>query len=337
MPRKITVSDLIKIVHDFAPPALAYDWDNVGFLLGDASTPIKKILLCLDITHQCVDEAIRLGANLIISHHPLIFRPIKKITNPLYLKLIKNDISVICAHTNLDIAPDGVNYQLAKLFNLTNLEILSASIGSELFQVSVYSPPFAQEKLSQALLKNGAYNLHYCPIAGNIKIECFCDSFKLNKIIAAIHKNHPEPEPVYAVYPQKLTNTTYGMGVIGLLPKPITIKDFALQTKEILQAPALKVWLANKKPETFIQKLAVCGGSGSGLISSASNRSDLLLSGEFGYHSRLDSPLPLIEAGHFHTEYPVLTQLQKLLKKSDIDSLILPRHLHETTTHTLYL
>jgi dinuclear metal center YbgI/SA1388 family protein len=336
MPRKITVSNLIKIMHDFAPPALAYEWDNVGFLLGDASTQIKNILLCLDITHQCVDEAIRLGANLIISHHPLIFKPIKKITNPLYLKLIKNDISVICAHTNLDIAPDGVNYQLAKLFDLTELQPLSSSIGSELFQVSVYSPPLAQEKLSQALLKNGAHNLHYCPIAANIKLEFFCDSFKLNKIIAAIHKNHPDPEPVYAVYPQKQTNTSYGLGVIGLLPTPVTISDFARQTKDILHAPALKVWLANKKPETLIQKLALCGGSGSSIISSASNRADLLLSGEFGYHSRLDSPLPLIEAGHFHTEYPVLAYLQKLLKKSDIDSTILPRNLHETSTHTLY-
>ncbi|MCF7911149.1 MAG: Nif3-like dinuclear metal center hexameric protein [Candidatus Cloacimonetes bacterium] len=337
MPRKITVSNLIKIMHDFAPPALAYDWDNVGFLLGDAASEIKNILLCLDITPQCVDEAIRLHANLIISHHPLIFRPLKKITNPLYLKLIKNEIAVISAHTNLDITPQGVNHQLAELFCLNDLEILSSSIGSDLFQVAVYSPLAALDDLTKALQISGARNFNYSPSTGEIKLEFFCDSFDLNKIIASIHKHHPAPDPVYAVYPQKQMNKLYGLGVIGSLPDPITISDFAGIAKETLQTPAIKVWLANKKPETVIQKIALCGGSGSSLIASASNRADLMLSGEFGYHSMLDSPLPLIEAGHFHTEFPVLDYIKKLLEAADIKSTILPRNLHETSTHILYL
>jgi len=337
MTRKITTSTLIKIIHDCAPPALAYDWDNVGFLLGDASTEITKVMLCLDITHKSVDEAIRTGANLIISHHPLIFKPIKKITNPLYIKLIRNNISVISAHTNLDIAPSGVNSQLAELFHLTDLESLSTSIGSELYQVSVYTQPSNQEILSQALIKNGARNLHYYPTPEEIKLEFFCDSFKLNKIIAAIHKNHPSPDPVYAVYPQKQTNDLYGMGLIGLLPAPLTIANFAQKVKDILSSPFVRVWLANKKPDTLIQKIAVCSGSGSNMISSASNRADVYLSGEFGYHSRLDSPIPLIEAGHFHTEFPVLKYLKKLLDDADIPAEIFPLTSHETTTSMLYL
>lgn len=337
MTRKITTSTLIKIIHDSAPPALAYDWDNVGFLLGDAATEINNVLLCLDITDRIVDEAVRIGANLIISHHPLIFKPIKKITNPLYIKLIKNDISVISAHTNLDIAPGGVNYQLAELFKLSDLETLSASIGSELFQVSVYTLPSNQEILSQALINNGARNLHFFPAAEEIKIEFFCDSFKLNKIIAAIHKNHPSDVPFYAVNPQNRDNDIYGMGVIGLLPEPLTIADFARKVKDVLSSPFVRVWLANKKPDTLIQKIAVCGGSGSSMISSASNRSDIYLSGEFGYHSRLDSPIPLIEAGHFHTEFPVLTFLKKLLDDADIPAEIFPLTSHETTTSMLYL
>jgi len=337
MPRKITTSDLIKIIHDLAPPALAYDWDNVGFLLGDASTEITKVMLCLDITHKSVDEAIRIGANLIISHHPLIFKPIKKITNPLYLKLIKKNISVISAHTNLDIAPGGVNSQLAELFNLTNLETLSSSIGSEMFLVTVYVPDNACEHISLALSDAGARNIHQLPIASEIKLEFFCDSFKLNKLISVIHKNHPSSDPVYAVYPQKRINDTYGMGIIGSLPQTISISDFALKVKKVLSSPFVRVWLANKKPDTLIQKIAVCGGSGSSMISSASNRADVFLSGEFGYHSRLDSPIPLIEAGHFHTEFPVLAYLKKLLDAANITSEIFPFTSHETSTSTLYL
>ena len=337
MTRKITTSTLIKIIHDCAPPALAYDWDNVGFLLGDASTEINNVLLCLDITDRVVDEAIRIGANLIISHHPLIFKPIKKITNPLYIKLIKNNISVISAHTNLDIAPGGVNSQLAELFELTELQSLSTSIGSELYQVSVYILPSNQEILSQALIKNGARNLHYYPTPEEIKLEFFCDSFKLNKVIAAIHKNHPSPDPVYAVNPQNRENDVYGMGLIGILPEPLTISDFAHKVKDVLSSPFVRVWLANKKPDTLIQKIAVCGGSGSSMISSASNRADVYLSGEFGYHSRLDSPIPLIEAGHFHTEFPVLKYLKKLLDSADVPAQIFPIASHETSTSTLYL
>ncbi|MDP8220782.1 MAG: Nif3-like dinuclear metal center hexameric protein [Candidatus Stygibacter frigidus] len=337
MPRKITTSDLIKIIHDCAPPALAYDWDNVGFLLGDASTEITKVLLCLDITHKSVDEAIRIGANLIISHHPLIFKPIRKITNPLYIKLIRNNISVISAHTNLDIAPGGVNTQLAELFHLTDLESLSTSIGSELYQVSVYILPSNQETLSQALINNGARHLHFSQIEAEIKLEFFCDSFKLSKIIATIHKYHPSPDPVYAVNPQNRVNDVYGMGVIGLLPAPLTIADFALKVKKVLSSPFVRVWLANKNPDTLIQKIAVCGGSGSSMISSASNRADVFLSGEFGYHSRLDSPIPLIEAGHFHTEFPVLKYLKKILDFAKIPAQIFPITSHETTTSTLYL
>ncbi len=365
MTRKVRVSDLIKIIHDFAPPALACEWDNVGFLLGDASCEVKKILLCLDITPDCVDKAVDSGTNLIISHHPLIFKPLKKITNSLYLKLIKNDIAVISAHTNLDITKGGVNHRLADIFGLQNLEILSRDSGNSLFQIAVYTPDSAVDDISQAVFSAGAGQIgnysHCCnffpvkaqfrPLAGSnpsigelnkntavdeIKLEFFADSFNLNKVIRSIHKSHPYETPVIAVYPLKQNSPDYGLGLIGVLPEAVSISDFAHKVKNSLNSPTLKVWLADKSPDSMITRIAVCGGSGASLISDASNRADLFLSGEFGYHSMLDSPIPLIEAGHFHTEFPVLHVLKKLLSTLDLQIDILPPDQHETTTRTLY-
>jgi dinuclear metal center YbgI/SA1388 family protein len=361
----MTVSDFIKIIHDFASPALAYDWDNVGFLLGDAALPVKKVLLCLDITNDSVDYAVKNDADLIISHHPMIFKPIKKITNPLFLKLIKNDIAVISAHTNLDITKGGVNHRLAELLQLSELEILSSSTGSDHYQVAVYVPASHLQIVKKAVFDAGAGKFgnysHCCaefegngqfkPLEGSdpfqgkqdkleniseVKLEFFTESFYLPKVLSAMHKAHPYETPVYAVYPQKQDSPNFGLGLIGSLPQPVSISSFAHQAKHILKSPRLNLWLADKKPDADISRIAVCGGSGGSLISLASNRCDLFLSGEFGYHNMMDSPLPLIEAGHFHTEYPVLQVIKQLIDSPQLEVEIMPLTLHETTARMLY-
>ncbi|MCF7920504.1 MAG: Nif3-like dinuclear metal center hexameric protein [Candidatus Cloacimonetes bacterium] len=362
----MTVNDIIALIHRFAPPMLAYEWDNVGFLLGDANWQVKKILLSLDVTPNTLKKAIELNANLIISHHPLIFRPIKKITNPLYLELIRNNIAVISAHTNLDVTRGGVNHKLAEIFGLTSLELLSSETGAAFYQVAVYVPYDAVDAVKYAVFQAGAGiigNYSHClnsypvkgqfqPLPGSnptygtlnqlqnmdeIKLEFSVDSFNLTRVITALKKAHPYETPAYAVYPQQRNSENYGLGLIGQLDKPAKLIDFAETVKRKLNAPALKLWLADKSANTMINKIAVCGGSGASLISAATGRADIFLSGEFGYHSTLDSRIPLLEAGHFHTEFPAMQIFADLLAAENLEIITLSPQEHEINSNLIHL
>jgi dinuclear metal center YbgI/SA1388 family protein len=366
MKKKITINEILHVIHNFAPPALASNWDNVGLMLGDAQSEAKKILLCLDVTPHCVETALKNQANVIISHHPLLFKPLNKITNPLLLKLIKNEIAVISAHTNLDITRGGVNHKLAEIFDLRDLEILSVQDSDDFYHLAVYVPSDHVYDLSQAVSKAGGGRIgnyshcanssavmgHFKPLSGSapyygeigrmqqvdeVKLEFFADGANLDKVKQAIKKAHPYETPVYAVYPLAQKSPNNGLGVIGSLAEHLSISDFARIVKEKLDCPCIKVWLANRSQDDIISRIALCGGSGGQLISAVGRRADLFLSGEFGYHNMLESRIPLIEAGHFQTEYPVLQVLKELLIDSRLEIEIQPPYEHETATKMLYL
>ncbi|MBC8384274.1 MAG: Nif3-like dinuclear metal center hexameric protein [Candidatus Cloacimonetes bacterium] len=352
------IKDIIDLLHKIANPGLAYDWDNVGFQLGDADQEVKKILLTLDVTENAIEKAIKEKANLIISHHPFIFRPIKNITNPLYLKLIKNDISVFCAHTNLDVVKKGVNFALAEKLGLQNLEFLSAESGSKLLHLAVYVPENLMEKVADKVFQAGAGiigNYENClndhevsgqfkPLEGSNpaigeknklekvierKLEFFVDSFNLNQVITAMKSAHPYETPAFAVNPQEKQSENYGLGLIGELSQKMTIADFSKKVKKDLAAPFIKLWIADKSQLDFVQKIAICGGSGSSLLCKVYGRADIFVSGDFTYHTLLDSKIPLIDAGHFYTEYPVLQNLRKMLSGFKKEIITLSREEHE--------
>ena len=345
---KIKVRDIVAHLNKIANPGLAYDWDNVGFQLGDAETDVKKILLTLDVTENAIDKAVSENINLIISHHPFIFRAVKKITNPIYLKLIKNNISVYCMHTNLDVIKKGVNFALADKLGLQNLEFLSTESGAELLHIAVYVPDNAMEVVAEAIFTAGAgtiENYENClidyevsgqfkPMKGSNpdvgkhdvlekvierKLEFFADSFNLNRIISAMKKAHPYETPAYAVYPQGRKSENYGLGLIGELNDEINLVDFAKSVKDNLKAPFVKLWKAEKTEETKVKKIATCGGSGSSLLGKVHGRADVFVSGDFTYHTLLDSKVPIVDAGHFYTEFPVLENIKQMLKDFDAE------------------
>ena len=259
------VKDIVKFLNDFANPNLAFEWDNVGFQIGNGETKVTKILLTLDVTENAINKAIKEKVNLIISHHPFIFRPIKKITNPFYFRLIKNDISVYCAHTNLDVIQNGVNDALAKKIGLQNPKIILQETG----------------------------------------------------ITTEITK-----------YFQR-DDENLGLGLIGELKTPQKLNDFAKFVKTKLECPFVKLWLGNKNKDKLIKKVAVCGGSGSNLIPKIIGKADVFVSSDFTYHTILDSPIPLIDAGHFYTENPVLTNLAQILENFNIEIIMLKSTEHE--------
>ena len=356
--KEIKVRDVVAHLNKIANPGLAYDWDNVGFQLGDAEQEVKKILLTLDVTENVIEKAIKEKVDLIISHHPFIFRAVKKITNPMYLKLIKNNISVHCLHTNLDLIKKGVNFALADKLGLKNLEFLSTESGAELFQIAIYVPENSMEKVAEAVFATGAGNIgnyenclndyevsgQFKPVDGSNpvvgkkdvlekvverKLEFFADSFNLNRIISAMKKAHPYETPAYAVYPQNRKSENYGLGLIGELSEEKTLQDFAQSVKKNLKAPFIKLWKAGNTDTSKVKRIAICGGSGSSLVGKIYGRADVFVSGDFTYHTILDSKIPIIDAGHFYTEYPVLENLQEMLSDFDLEITELNMNEHE--------
>ena len=356
--KMITVSDIVSHLHKIANPGLAFDWDNVGLQIGNPEQEVKKLLFTLDVTNNAVKKAIDEKADLIISHHPIISKPIQKITNPLYLRLIQNNISVYCAHTNLDVVKKGVNFALAEKLGLNKLEFLSTETGAKLYHVAVYVPQDSMIEVANAVFKAGAGNIgnyknclndyevsgQFKPMEGSSpilgkqdklekvverKLEFFVDSFNLQKVITVMKKTHPYETPAYAVYPQERQSDNYGLGLIGELSKAVTLKDFAEIVKKNLNAPFVKLWLADKKQGTIISKVAICGGSGSSLLPQVYGRADVFVSSGFDYHTMLDSKIPLIDAGHFYTENPVLENLRNMLSGFDVEIMELKINEHE--------
>ena len=354
----IKVSNIVAHLNKIADPALAYEWDNVGFQLGDGNQEVKKILLSLDVTENAIDKAIKENVNLIISHHPFIFKPISKITNPLYLKLIKNDISVFCAHTNLDVIKKGVNSALAAKLDLNNVKFLSAESGATVYQVAVYVPSGSMVKVADAVFSSGAGvigNYTNCmndyevsgqfmpgegsnPILGSTdklekvverKLEFFVDSFKLNKVLEILKRVHPYETPAYSVNLQHKSNENYGLGMLGEIQQEMRLDDFAKKVKKNLKAPFVKLWKAGKPANTKVKRVAICGGSGTSLLSKVYGKADVFVSADFTYHTVLDSRIPLVDAGHFYTENPVLENLREMLSVFALEILELKPNEHE--------
>ncbi|MDD3050544.1 MAG: Nif3-like dinuclear metal center hexameric protein [Candidatus Cloacimonetes bacterium] len=352
------VSEILNSIDRIIPYGLAEKWDNSGLQIGNLSSEINKILLTLDVTNNAIDYAVKNNCNLIISHHPLIFNAIKTISNPIYIRLIKHDISVISLHTNLDFIYNGVNKALADKLALTNLEYISNNTGAELYQIAVYCPVENAEEIADKACEAGAGkigNYDRCfsryevsgkfrslsdssPSIGELdkiidvsemKLELFVDSFNLNSVIKTIKKYHPYETRAIAVYPQGKENETYGLGFIGETKNKYSLREFGEIVKERLCCPVVKLWTADKGENFQVKKVAVCGGSGSSLLRNVHGRADVFVSADFNYHTILDSRMPIIDAGHFYTEYPVLENLSFMLRDFGLEIIILPMYDHE--------
>ncbi len=358
MTNNIMVKDIVKKINEFADPGLAMEWDNVGLQVGLPENSVERVLLSLDVTDKVVEFAINNKIDLIVSHHPLIFRPIKKITNDRFIKLIKNDIAVYCAHTNLDVIKKGVNYALAEKLQLKNLQFLSGETGAKLYQVAVYVPQDSMYEVAEGVFRNGAgvigsYNhcLNDHEVSGQFrpgdgsnpfigshntlekvierKLEFMVESFNLKGVLEAIKVYHPYETPVYTVTQQNRNSDNFGLGIIGELDAETDLRQLAEDVKTVLKAPFVKLWLAGKCNVVRVKRVAVCGGSGSSLLGKVYGRADVFVSADFTYHTVLDSRIPLIDAGHFYTEHPVLEILEKEISCFDIEIVTFPFDQHD--------
>jgi dinuclear metal center YbgI/SA1388 family protein len=342
------IKDIISVIEELAPVSFQESYDNTGMQIGSIENGTNSILLTLDVTEDTINEAIENKNDLIISHHPLIFSGIKKLagrnsTERIVIKAIKNDISIYSCHTNIDSTWDGVNIKLAQKFGLQNIKILKTTSGS-LKKLVTFVPTEHAEKLRKALFEAGAGNIgnydacsyntegqgtyraneNANPFIGKInelhteneiRIETIFPSYLKSKIISALHTNHPYEEVAYDIYSLDNSYSKQGIGAIGILNEAVDENIFLESIKETLNCKQIRhSALTGKK----IKKIAVCGGSGSFLISDAlSSGADAFITADLKYHQfqEPDNKMLLIDAGHFETEYHTLEIFYELLNK----------------------
>jgi dinuclear metal center YbgI/SA1388 family protein len=357
------IAEILRQMDSIAPLGLALSWDNVGLLIGQTDWEANKALITLDVTPQAVSEAIQTDCRLIVSHHPLIFKPIKSINNPLYIKLIQHGIAVICLHTNLDVAARNVNHLLAEKLGLQLIEPLSTETGSTSHNITVYCPPEATERIRQAAWQAGAGRYgdysncasqsevtgYFSPGSSSqpycngttgcpeLALQFVCDSMYLGAVISAIASAHPYETPLITHHPLQSVNPAYGLGLVGSFGEELSLGDIAEIVKVNLNCPQLKLWLAGHGEEHKVTRIAVCGGSGASVLGIAERKAELFISGDIGYHSFLDSRIPIIDAGHFYTEYPVLCYIEEQLTSLGIACSVLDMSAHEYSRNMQYI
>ncbi len=331
----MTIGDITAVLEKFAPLDYQEDYDNCGLLTGHKNTHVTAALLTLDCTEDIVEEAIQLGCNLVIAHHPIIFSGLKKINGNTYvertlIKAIKNDIAIYACHTNLDNVMQGVNHKIAAKLGLKNMQILAPKPGL-LKKLVTFVPASHHNAVMQALFAAGAghignydscsFNLEGTgtfrgnentrPFAGTagelsrepeIRLETVFSLGDETKVVQALLAAHPYEEAAYDIYALQNKHPQAGSGMVGELEKEMTETDFLNLVKKTLKAGSIK---HTKKLQKPIKKVALCGGSGRFLLKNAiRSGADAYITADFKYHEFFDADgqLLLIDPGHFETE-----------------------------------
>jgi len=344
-----TISELIQKIENLAPFSFQESYDNSGLIVGNYNQKISSTLITLDTTEEIIDEAIKIGANLIISHHPIVFRGLKSLTGRNYvertvIKAIKNDIAILAVHTNLDNILEGVNSEICKKINLKNCKILLPK-AEILKKLVTFVPTKYAEKIKTEIFKAGAGNIgNYDNCSFNtigkgtfraneqanphvgkinqthteeeIRIETIFPAHKERQVISSLIKAHPYEEVAYDIYKLENKLETAGAGMIGELENPINELDFLKLLKENFKVGTIKhTKLFGKK----IKKIALCGGAGSFLLKNAiSQKADIFISGDFSYHQFFDAENKIIIAdiGHYESEQYTKQLLFDFIKKN---------------------
>ena len=331
----MNLREITTFLESLAPPAYQESYDNSGLIVGHLDNEISGALISLDCTEAVVDEAIALGLNFIISHHPIVFKGLKKFNGNSYIervviKAIKHDIALYAIHTNLDHAANGVNKKICDKLGIKTPSFLKHREDS-LRKLVTFCPHQQAEKLRDAMFKAGAGNIgKYSeasfntagigtfkpgegskPFVGILdkqhqepetRMEFIYSVHLENKILEALFTAHPYEELAYDLYPLINTHPQLGSGMIGDLDRECDELDFLHFIKESLGVKVIRhTALRNKK----IRKVAVCGGSGSFLLAQAiSAGADIFISSDFKYHEFFDAERKLIiaDVGHFESE-----------------------------------
>ena len=329
-------AEVIQLMGELAPARLAEDWDNVGLQVGDASNEVENVLLALDFNQEVLAEAVEKKCNLIITHHPFIFNGIKSVNKQnksgnLIFQLIKNNISLFSAHTNLDIAEAGLNDYLINKLDVENISILKTTSSKNYSKLVTFIPENSFETVRNALFAEGAgefknysHSSFYQQGKGSFKalaesepylgekgslneveeyrFETIVAPENLNRVIKALLRVHPYEEPAWDLYQMENLKTEKGIGRIAELKSEIDLDSFIDKIKEVYNLEMIKAVRAKKQ----IKRIALCSGSGADFIKDAHYQgADLYLTGDIKFHEAQTAEelgMALVDFGHYGSE-----------------------------------
>ncbi len=341
------IADIINVLEEWAPISLQESYDNAGLLTGQASWECTGVVCTLDATEEVILEAKNRGCNLVVAHHPIIFGGLKKITGRNYVEKtviasIKNEVAIYAIHTNLDNVLNGVNKRIAEQIGLINCRILAPKAG-QLKKLVSFVPIDHAPALRQALFEAGAGNIgNYSGVSFNgegigtftgsdqtnpfvgepgrphtekeIKIEMVFPAFLESNLVKTLLKNHPYEEIAYDIISLSNDYQSVGSGLLGEFPEPITETGFLQMLKTAFDLSLIRhTPLLGKN----IQKVAICGGSGSFLIEKAiASGADIYISADIKYHEFFDANqrILLADIGHWESEQYTTDLLIEILQ-----------------------
>ncbi len=343
----LTFEAVANALAQVAPPSLAESYDNVGLLVGEASKIVTEVMTCLDVTEEVVDEAILTKCNLIVSHHPLIFKGLKRLngsnaTERTLLKAIRHNIGIIACHTNLDNTIDGVSIQLAHRLGIQYPKVLLPMSG-QLGQMAIFVPNGSVEAVLAAAFEAGAGHVglydqcafrvngvgSYRPLAGSnpvdgqinqfsigpeTKVEFIYPNYLQYAILRSVKSVHPYEEVAYNAFSMTNKWEQVGAGAIGLLPEPMALVDFLDHVKSQLGITHLKYTDLDRQ----VQRIAVGGGTCSFLIDPSKRAgADVLVTADIKYHEwfEADGQIAIVDIGHYESEIHTIEQLASLLSE----------------------
>jgi dinuclear metal center YbgI/SA1388 family protein len=335
------LSDVTAALDLLYPPRLAEDWDAVGLVCGDPGASVTKVLLAVDPVQAVVEEAFAIGADLVVTHHPLYLRGTTSVAadhpkGKVVHQLVQGGSALFVAHTNADRARGGVNDALAALFDLQGTSPLEPA-PEQLDKLVVFVPVAEADRVRLAVTAAGAGHLgHYdsCtwsttgtgtfrPLEGStpaigrigtfkeveeVRLETVLPRRLRAAVVAALLQAHPYETPAYDVIPLADGPSDIGLGRVGDLPKPLTLAELVSLSAAVLPPTAWGV-RGSGDPSALISRLAVCGGAGdAAILSAAASGAQAYLTSDLRHHVVSEAPegLALLDAAHWATEWPWL-------------------------------
>ena len=341
------LADIEQFFESWAPFWTAWERDNVGLQVGRRSRRVENVLVALDVTPGVVSEAIQKKVDLIVSHHPLLFRSPSSISDSnavgsILLSLAERRIAVYSMHTNLDSAADGVSFVLAHALGIQKPSFLAPMMKS-LVKLVVLVPDEYVDRVAAVMAEAGAGMIgqyercsfrmhgkgtfrgseHTQPFSGKplqveeieeIRLEMTVPRARVNAVVAAMKTAHPYEEIAHDVYTLENLNPNFGMGAIGDLPRATTVRGFLAKLKKAVHADSVRFSGALTQK---VQRIALCGGGGSELLENAIGaKADLFVTADVRYHPFHDAAgrIVLVDAGHWETEHLVLPMIASKLR-----------------------
>jgi dinuclear metal center YbgI/SA1388 family protein len=335
----VKVHDVDQIMSAWAPPALAWERDTVGLQVGDPESRVEGILVSLDPTEESVREARRRGASLIVTHHPLLFRPLRSVTPASAAArclelLVRSRIALYSAHTNLDFTRGGTSFALAARLGLRDVSFLQQPYRLDR-KIVTFVPAESAEGVAAAMADAGAGvigNYDHCSFrvegtgtfrgnassspaigrkgkleaAREVRLEMVAPQWRLERVVQAMRRAHPYEEVAFDILPLENPSRDCGMGAVGTLPREMLLSRFLALVRRKLGTNGLR-WCGS--PRSTVRRIALCAGAGGELLEPAiRSGADVFLSADLKYHAFREAAgtIALIDAGHFETETPVV-------------------------------